>query len=185
MSGRKDPHGRRRTMLEVAAQEMADHGYQALTHRRVAERAGVSLSSTTYHFTSLDDLRTSALDVLVARTEEDLRETAQALEACGGRPEGIAAKFAAYLSDHSLLQAENVLYHAGVYEPEMRPLARRWIEGMTDILSAYTSPAAAQATALYMDGVVLHTLITERPTGEAELCTAIAALMNAFPEKNP
>ncbi|MFD7511289.1 TetR/AcrR family transcriptional regulator [Streptomyces sp. NPDC059853] len=185
MSGRKDPQGRRRAMLEVAAQEMADHGYEALTHRRVAERAGVSLSSTTYHFTSLDDLRTSALELLASQVEDDLREFARDIEDCEGRPEDIAAGFAVQLRDHSALQAEMVLYYAGLYDPKLRPLARRWAEGMAEILSDYTSPAAAKAIAIYMDGVVLHTLLTEQPIDEAELRRAIAALMNASPEKKP
>lgn len=183
MSGRKDPQGRRRAMLEVAAQEMAEHGYQALTHRRVAERAGVSLSSTTYHFTSLDDLRVSALELLVDQVEDDLRQFAREIAGCAGRPADIAAGFAAQLRDHSGLQAEMVLYYAGLYDPKLRPLARRWAQGMTEVLSGYTSPAAAKAVAIYMDGVILHTLLTEQPVDEAELRMTIAALMSASPEK--
>jgi DNA-binding transcriptional regulator YbjK len=48
-------------MLEAALQIVGAEGCGALTHRAVAELAGVSLSSTTYYFNSKDDLLEQAL----------------------------------------------------------------------------------------------------------------------------
>src|SRR5690242_19138576 len=48
-------------MLEAALQIVGEEGAAALTHRRVAERAGVSLSATTYYFSSKDDILEQAL----------------------------------------------------------------------------------------------------------------------------
>ncbi|MEV6689915.1 hypothetical protein AB0M35_00355 [Micromonospora sp. NPDC051196] len=183
MTFRRDPEGRRRAMLEVAAQEMITNGYAALTHRRVAELAQVPLGATTYYFESLDDLRTSALEVIVAQADEEIRQVAESIHACQGSPAGIAALFAAYLSDRAKIQAENLLYYAGVYQPELRPLAQRWVKGITEILSAYAAPEAAQATALYLDGVILHTLLHDRPIDEPALRMAIAALMSTSLEE--
>ncbi|GLU49985.1 TetR/AcrR family transcriptional regulator [Nocardiopsis ansamitocini] len=185
MTPRKDPKGRKRAMLEVAAQEMVANGYEALTHRRVAELAGVPLGATTYYFTSLHELRTSALQVVVEQCEEELREIAQAVQSCRGSAEGIAAQFASYLSDRARLQAENLLYYAGVTQPELRPFAQLWIRRITEILSEYTAPEAAQATAVYLDGVILHALLHDRPIDEAALRMAIAALMSTSLEKKP
>ncbi|WP_434740516.1 TetR/AcrR family transcriptional regulator [Micromonospora sp. SH-82] len=182
MTARRDPEGRRRAIVEVAAREMIANGYSALTHRRVAAAANVPLGATTYYFDSLDDLRAAALQVVAEQTEQELRELARDVHDRGGRPEGIAAMFAEYLSDRERLQADNLIYYAGVYQPELRPLARRWVRGVAEILGAYTSPEAALATAVYMDGVILHAMLNDQPIDEPALRMAIAALMGASPK---
>ncbi len=40
---------------------LVEEGFSALTHRAVANRAGVPLASTTYYFSSVDDLAEQAL----------------------------------------------------------------------------------------------------------------------------
>jgi DNA-binding transcriptional regulator YbjK len=48
---------RRRSALICAAAELLCHaGFEAVTHRAVAERAGLPLASTTYYFSSLEEL---------------------------------------------------------------------------------------------------------------------------------
>lgn len=178
MSARKDPEGRRRSIVGAAVQEMTEHGPATLTHRRVAERAQVPLGATTYYFATLDDLRRAALESIAAQNEEDLEEIAAAITACGGSPEGIAEQLCLYLADRDRVLGENALYFAGVHEPDLRPLSRRWVHGMSEILSSHTSPGAARATAVYMDGAVLYALLNDTPLDRAELTAAIAALMN-------
>ncbi|WP_435112339.1 TetR/AcrR family transcriptional regulator [Nocardiopsis synnemataformans] len=177
MSARKDPEGRRRAIVEAAVQEMVEHGPAALTHRRVAERAQVPLGATTYYFATLDDLRVAALEAIAAQTEEDLEEIAAAVAACGGAPEGIAEQLCLYLADRDRVLGENALYFAGVHEPDLRPLSRRWVHSMAEILSAHTSPRAARATAVYMDGAILYALLNDTPLDQEELGAAITALM--------
>ena len=46
-----------RAVIDVVAR----HGLRRLTHRKVAEAAGVPLGSTTYHFETLDDLMAAGL----------------------------------------------------------------------------------------------------------------------------
>jgi TetR/AcrR family transcriptional regulator, regulator of biofilm formation and stress response len=53
----------RRRILLAVLQIVADDGLDAVRHRRVAELAGVSLGSTSYHFASRDDLIEAAFDL--------------------------------------------------------------------------------------------------------------------------
>lgn len=106
-----------------------------------------------------------------------------AVHGCGGQPEGIAALFAAYLGDRERLHAESLRYFAGLYEPELRPFAQRWVQGVTEILQTYVCPEAALATAVYLDGVILHTLLNDQPFDEVALRMAITALMGACSEE--
>ena len=52
---------RRGVLIEAAADLLLEQGLAALSHRAVASRAGLPLASTTYYFTSADDLRDQAL----------------------------------------------------------------------------------------------------------------------------
>lgn len=64
MTGASTPKGeRRRQALVAAASELlAEGGFDAVRHRAVAERAGLPLASTTYYFSSLDDLVSAAVE---------------------------------------------------------------------------------------------------------------------------
>src|SRR3954465_962 len=48
--------GRREQILEATLRVIGREGREAVTHRAVAEEAGVPLGSTTYYFDSRDDL---------------------------------------------------------------------------------------------------------------------------------
>jgi DNA-binding transcriptional regulator YbjK len=52
----------RSRMLEAVLEIAVEDGMRAVRHRAVAERAGVSLGSTTYHFSSIEELIFSAFD---------------------------------------------------------------------------------------------------------------------------
>ena len=52
----------RARMLQAALDIMIEDGIRAVRNRAVAKRAGVSLGSTTYHFSSIEDLIISAFE---------------------------------------------------------------------------------------------------------------------------
>ena len=53
---------RRHALVEAAVALLAEGGLEAVRHRAVADRAGLPLASTTYYFTSLDDLVAAAVE---------------------------------------------------------------------------------------------------------------------------
>ncbi|MGH3543655.1 MAG: TetR/AcrR family transcriptional regulator [Mycobacterium sp.] len=57
------PKGERRryALISAAAELLSEGGFEAVRHRAVARRAGLPLASTTYYFSSLDDLIASAV----------------------------------------------------------------------------------------------------------------------------
>jgi DNA-binding transcriptional regulator YbjK len=57
------PKGERRryALVSAAADLLCEGGFEAVRHRAVARRAGLPLASTTYYFSSLDDLICSAV----------------------------------------------------------------------------------------------------------------------------
>jgi DNA-binding transcriptional regulator YbjK len=61
--GAVTPKGERRryALVNAAAELLCEGGFEAVRHRAVARRAGLPLASTTYYFSSLDDLIASAV----------------------------------------------------------------------------------------------------------------------------
>ncbi len=67
---------RRIALLEATLELLGEIGADALTHRRVAEHAGLPLASTTYWFDSKEHLLTEALRYAAERDEGRLRAAA-------------------------------------------------------------------------------------------------------------
>lgn len=66
-----DTHG---VLMEATYQTLAEAGYDALSLRSVADRAGKSRGLVHYHFDSKEDLVLSLLDYLLERLEADIDE---------------------------------------------------------------------------------------------------------------
>ncbi|MFT3660310.1 MAG: TetR family transcriptional regulator [Gordonia sp. (in: high G+C Gram-positive bacteria)] len=163
MSGtRRDPAGRRREIVAAMADLMC-HGEPKITHRRVAQHAGVPLGSTTYYFASLDDLRSAALEFLAEKVDADLAETAELLDASDGSPETVAAMFHDYLSDAERVRTELVLYSASLARPELAVVSRRWFSGLVDLLSRLTDRRTALTMAVFVDGACMHAALNDEP----------------------
>lgn len=64
---------RREALLDAVLKVVAEVGVDAVTHRRVAEVAGLPLASTTYWFESKEHLLTAALERAAERDIERLR----------------------------------------------------------------------------------------------------------------
>jgi AcrR family transcriptional regulator len=75
MAGTNVPKGaaRREHILRATLELIGEHGSDAVTHRAVAERAGVPLSATTYWFDSKEQLLQETL-LLAAREEVERLE---------------------------------------------------------------------------------------------------------------
>ncbi|WP_127132138.1 TetR/AcrR family transcriptional regulator [Georgenia sp. SYP-B2076] len=81
---------RRSALVEAAAAIVLAEGPAAVTHRAVAQRAGCSLSATTYYFGGLEDLLGAAGSLLVGRWAEQAERVLDRLRTPGptgaGRP---------------------------------------------------------------------------------------------------
>ncbi|HZA10342.1 TetR/AcrR family transcriptional regulator [Mycobacterium sp.] len=64
---------RRDALVSAAAELLCERGFDAVRHRAVARRAGMPLASTTYYFSSLDDLIAKAVEHVGEQEAEQLR----------------------------------------------------------------------------------------------------------------
>lgn len=174
---RRDPEGRKRLIIDAAADLIVECEITNVTHRKVAARADVPLGSTTQHFSSLEELLTHALDLLGERVEHDLRELGQVLAGASDRPRALARACRDYACDPVRVRSEAAFYIGGMQNPQLRPLATTWSNGLVSLLSDYTDTATARAVAVYTDGVMLHATLHQTPLPEDEIAEAITRLI--------
>lgn len=175
--GKRDPEGRRRAILEAAAEIIVTQGSQALTHRAVAKLAGVSLGSTTQYFASIDELRELALTYLAEEIEDALRTVEANITDAASIPEVLARDTHVFLLDQRAVRADSALLSNGMVNPVLRPLALLWNDRLIGILSKYIDVDRATAIALYLDGALMHAGLHAEPVSETSLRTALHALM--------
>lgn len=68
----------RRALLAAASQVIVADGVDALTHRAVAEGAGVPLARVSYHYPKIDDLLFAAATDYLDRFDDRLRDLVEA-----------------------------------------------------------------------------------------------------------
>lgn len=161
---------RREALLEAALAIVAEVGADAVTHRRVAETAGLPLASTTYWFESKDHLLTAAIE-LAAQRDITRLEALVAGRAEGEDPVALAiGELLEPLDDErpgsrtSTIAAYSLLLEAA-RRPALQAIAARWseayIRGLATLLEAAGSRqprADAQLLMAAYDGLALEQL---------------------------
>lgn len=84
----------RNAILRATLEIIANHGIDAVTHRRVAEQAGVSPGSTTHHFSSREDLLREAFRFYLEHADSFLTAIDEEIRASVSDPLERARRFA-------------------------------------------------------------------------------------------
>jgi DNA-binding transcriptional regulator YbjK len=87
----------REAIVAATVRIVAREGVAAVTHRRVAKEAGVSLSSTTWHYATKTDILQAALSWTARREVERIRAIAERLGDAGFDPSAWAGELAEWL----------------------------------------------------------------------------------------
>lgn len=170
---------RRAYLLEAALRVVADAGPEALTHRRVAQEAGLPLAATTYWFASKEELVAEAFALAAARDVARIEEVAAGLER-DALPSGtdVAERLAALIARELHGERTNLLagYALGLEaarRPGLRDTARAWTDAYRALVG--TMLAAAGSTdpdrdavllVAAIDGLLLEQLTREEPDYE-------------------
>ncbi len=127
-------------MLRAVLKIVADTGPEAVTHRRVAEVAGLPLASTTYWFSSKEELLAAALELAA---DADVARLGRAASKLGHEDELIDATVAVILapareglrSSRASLIAAYALWLEAARRPALRNLATRWTDAYHDAVA--------------------------------------------------
>lgn len=177
MTRRYDPE-RRGRIIDAAIRVVGRSGIAGLSHRTVAAEADVPLGSTTYHFTSLDELLVAALRQVNETFAVYLQESRTLAD-----PEcDVAAELARLMGDwlageRTGVELEYELYLAALRRPALRPVAAEWCDGVAEALAGRTDPVTVRALVAMMDGLCLQALLTGTPYDEEYAREMLARLI--------
>ncbi|MFF7810391.1 TetR/AcrR family transcriptional regulator [Streptomyces sp. NPDC007945] len=177
---RYDP-GRRERLVTAALRVVRRGGITGLSHRAVAAEADVPLGSTTYHFSSLDELLVAALRQVDAGFAEQLRSGVA--RAGDDLADFLARLLGEWLgAERSRVELEYELRLAALRRPALRPVAAEWAEEATAALAPRTGRATARALVALADGIALRALLTGAPYDEAHAREMIARILDEAPK---
>jgi DNA-binding transcriptional regulator YbjK len=165
---------RRQQLVEATLRIIEEDGLEGVTHRRVADAAGVPLAATTYYFSSKEDLMQAAMETLIAREAANLRLITDLVLDRGSMSleEGIEAIIAwqADLLRHHRMQrfAEFELYLRVARTAPRPDDLPDWPHAFHEVASAALGALGledpdreAQATVALIHGLVLHGLVSK------------------------
>jgi DNA-binding transcriptional regulator YbjK len=163
---------RREAILRAAISVIGEQGPDALTHRAVAERAGVPLSATTYYFDSKEDLFREAVALAAREEVERLEDLVLALAPRALTPAEWAREVAAFVAaDLEADPPRHVAFYELVLEaartPGLRPEVMRWEEAHLRLAEVGLRAAGssdpgvdARLVVVAITGLVLGQLVT-------------------------
>jgi DNA-binding transcriptional regulator YbjK len=166
---------RRRALLEAAAEVVAERGVGGATHREIARRAGVPLSTTSYFFASIDELVLEALRIfqaeLLAQIEDLQTRTASQRLTPVQAVDALLGVLLAEPASRIVAQFEGYLEAAR--RPEQRPSVASVIEAFERLAESMLTAAGAQRPAegarafvALIYGFALHRVAWPRPRGD-------------------
>ncbi|MBK9158820.1 MAG: TetR family transcriptional regulator [Propionibacteriaceae bacterium] len=164
-------------IVDAAVRVVADHGVDGLTHRAVAQRAGVSLSSTTYHFASKEAIVAAALQRVVDLDLERLDRASEKVANLKGE-RGLSADDLvdvllgeAAKTDSVRIRAQYHLQLEAAERPDLRPIVEAWSDAITERVAAAVANFGsaqprldAQLILAATDGLRIHALATSPAT---------------------
>jgi DNA-binding transcriptional regulator YbjK len=156
---------RRDALLRAAAELAAEVGAGSVTHRAVAARAGVPLSTTSYFFSSIDELVTEALRAGAHGHAAELDGVGRSVPAAtSDAATAIREAVAVAVAEDRTLAGSQVEYLlAAGRQPELRPCAAEAVERVAarvrqqlEAGGAEDPAGAAWAIAALGDGAMLQ-----------------------------
>ena len=187
------PKGERRrgALVCAAADLLCEGGIDAVRHRAVAARAGLPLASTTYYFSSLEDLIAKAVEYVGMREAEQLRAQVATLSRRRRGAESTADLLVdllvgdapgARMPEQLISRYERLI--ACARQPELRDIQRRILRQRTDAVVEVVERSGRAVrselvTALVcaVDGAVVASLVDD---GEGPRATARATLIDVI-----
>lgn len=167
---------RRDALLDAVIQIVAQFGVDGVTHRRVADVAGLPLASTTYWFASKEEMLTAALEAAAERDLAWLKAVADELEGTDDVPGAIVALLYDPIEEQlrnsrsSLLGAYALLLEAA-RRPALREIASRWTNGyitttahLLELGGSQDPIDDARVVVAAIDGLIMQQLAEGRTT---------------------
>lgn len=173
----RNPEARRQQIVNAAADLISREGSGKITHRKVAERAGVPLGSTTQYFKSIDELRHAGLAELAERIESEYDDVFRIVSQREWSNETLADAIYEYLSDTKRAQADAVLYAAAIEDPAVRDVTRRPFMSFLEKCEPLMDRQRAEILCTFTEGALIDSCFRDTPLDRATIGKAIDLIL--------
>lgn len=179
---------RRERLLDAARALAGERGIGAITHRALAERAGVAPSNTTYFFSSMAELLDTAVRHFAAQEESRIAELIAAAPT-DISPDEVATLLvadAATADRVHVLAGFEVLLHSARHDEPLPPVAEllesryRLAEAGLRALGAVQPATGARALVALLDGFALQRLAAPAHDDDEALRQAVVGFLRAY-----
>ena len=190
-TSRKPEPNRRETILAATLELIAEGGVDSITHRRVANHAGIPLGSTTYYFESREHLIRAAFDLYL----EEHRAIQEQIDIDPGKDRQSAVDFlvaftAQEFAKGSLLMTEYEMTLFAAKDPVLAVTLNAWYDDMTNQIAAFLANLGAR-DAHELAHTILHLLrghqlerLTRHTEDESKLRKRLNTLINAYTQED-
>lgn len=154
---------------------VAERGVAGVTHREIARRAGLPLSTTSYFFASIDELVLEAMRVFQTELLEQIDELRSRIASRQMAPaQAVDALLTVLLAEPGpRIVAQFEGYLEASRRPEQRPAVAAVIEAFERLAESILTAAdarrpaeGARAFVALIDGFALHRVAWPRPRGD-------------------
>jgi DNA-binding transcriptional regulator YbjK len=182
---------RRTALVDAAAALLEEAGFAAVSHRAVADRAGVPLAATTYYFASRDELVTAAAERMAAHHLDHAAAVLARLPTAPQPSDVVAGRILSLIAgaddpDPARLLTSYERYAQAGRVPALRPLVTALTDALAErtavVLRHYGYPAAGPVPRLLValvDGLLLAELVDAGATAVPRTRGALAEVLTA------
>jgi DNA-binding transcriptional regulator YbjK len=180
---------RREALLRAAFTVVTDNGFEGATHRRIAEAAGVPLSTTSYFFSSLDELLAEAITLAFADVMADTNAAILAMHQSSPSTEQLVEQITDFVlqSPRTGIIAQFEAYLAVERRPELSVAVANVLASYENAISTALrlfdidpAPHRVRLVLATLDGFALHRIAHPRADERDLLRAALHELLISF-----
>lgn len=164
---------RKDQIIDACVDLIGREGVAGVSHRKVADAAGVPLGSMTYYFDGITDLLHQAFSRFAERAGAPLQESLRHARGHAEALDAIADVIMASIYDApDDLTLSLELYTIAARRPEFQDITDAWMRRSRVALEQHFPPLVARDIDAFIEGLTLHgALNPQRPTREQTLAS--------------
>jgi DNA-binding transcriptional regulator YbjK len=180
---------RRDALLRAARTVLTEQGLEGATHRRIAEAAGMPLSTTSYFFSSLDELLAEAIAMAFAEFIDTTNAAIAAMHQSSPSTGELVEQITDFVlrSPRADIIAQFEAYLAVERRPELRGAIATVLESYENLISAALrlfdidpTPHRIRLVLAMLDGFAIQRIAHPRPDDREILRAALHELLIGF-----
>lgn len=170
MARRPNDPQRRERILEATLDMIAEHGIQAVTHRKIAGCADVPLGSMTYYFSGIDALLEEAFNRFTQQMSAQYQAFFDGVDSPAQACEAITGLIhSAQVTTARNMELMYQLYAFMSRQATLKSVMQNWMRTSQTTLEHWFDPVTARALDAFIEGMTLHFVIDREPLHREEI----------------